>query len=109
MVNELLATKDLVYIFCSVTRLPSRIWIKNPQLGTTWARKARSLTPHGSKFDSKGSELGIIWLERLGAWLERLGAGDWHYKAWSLAGRLERLEAWLERLGAGAWHYKARG
>ena len=34
-------------------------------------------------------ELGIIWLERLGAWLKR-------------------LEAWLERLGAGAWHYKAR-
>ena len=64
---------------CTV-RLPSRIWIKNLQLGIACARKARSYVLYGSKgsgqalYGSKGSKLGIIWLERLGACLERLRA-----------------------------------
>ena len=42
----------------------------DPKLSIAGARKARSLTLYGSKgseLGSKGSELSIIWVERLGA------------------------------------------
>ena len=100
--SHCLAVKSRVYGNFALKQL--RLSLVN-EMHTNFYTGPRLLALHGSK----GSELGIMWLERLGAWLERLRAR--HYKARRLARKGRGLALygskgselgiiWLERLGA---------